>query len=173
MVQPREHGWEMTCGHLVYFRLQMTGIMLNRCSEGALTMPSSTVLCPFIHRGNRKQRYTSAAITNFKVWLNGTLIYESLSYHASINYTDFLPVTLGQGKNVLLVAVRARYNSHFGFESGTEYTVGTGIGLRFFRDATSRWRYLYRRHPRRETFSTWRGGSLISRSALPLLKLLT
>ncbi len=64
----------------------------------------------------------------FKVWLNGALIYESLQYHASINYTDFLPITLRQGKNVLLVAVRARYNSHFGFESGTEYTVASGIG---------------------------------------------
>ena len=67
----------------------------------------------------------------FKVWLNGVLIYESLQYHASSNYTDFLPVALRQGKNVLLVAVRARYNSHFGFESGTEYTVGTGIGYTF------------------------------------------
>ena len=67
----------------------------------------------------------------FKVWLNGTLIYESLSYHASINYTDFLPITLRQGKNVLLVAVRARYNAFFGFEPGTEYTLGTGIGYAF------------------------------------------
>ena len=68
----------------------------------------------------------------FKVWLNEALIYESLQYHASINYTDFLPVTLRQGKNVLLVAVTARYNSHFGFELGTEYTVATGIGYSFF-----------------------------------------
>ena len=67
----------------------------------------------------------------FKVWLNGALIYQSIRYHASFNYTDFLPVTLRQGKNVLLVAVRAQYNSHFGFESGTEYTVGTGIGYGF------------------------------------------
>ena len=67
----------------------------------------------------------------FKVWLNGTLIYESLSYHASTDYTDFLPITLRQGKNVLLVAVRARYNAFFGFEPGTEYTLGTGIGYAF------------------------------------------
>ena len=67
----------------------------------------------------------------FKVWLNGVLVYESLQYHASTNYTDFLPVTLRQGKNVLLVVVRARYNAHFGFEMGTEYTVGTGIGYAF------------------------------------------
>ena len=60
---------------------------------------------------------------DFQVWLNGTLIYESLRYHASSDYTDFLPVTLKQGRNVLLVAVEANYNSFFGFEPGTEYTV--------------------------------------------------
>ena len=60
---------------------------------------------------------------DFKVWLNGILIYQSLRYHSSRDYIDFLPVTLKQGRNVLLVAVRANYNSHFGFEPGTEYTV--------------------------------------------------
>ena len=59
----------------------------------------------------------------FKVWLNGTLIYESLRYHASFGYTDSLPVTLKQGRNVLLVAIRAIYNAYFGFEPGTEYRV--------------------------------------------------
>ena len=64
----------------------------------------------------------------FKVWLNGTLIYESLRYHASFGYTDSLPVTLKQGRNVLLVMVRAQYNAFFGFEPGTEYTVSMGVG---------------------------------------------
>ncbi len=68
---------------------------------------------------------------DFKVWLNGTLIYQSLQYHASADYTDFLPVTLKQGRNVLLVAVEANYNSFFGFESGTEYTVASGIEYAF------------------------------------------
>ena len=68
---------------------------------------------------------------DFKVWLNGSLIYQSLRYHASADYTDFFPVTLKQGRNVLLVAVEANYNSFFGFETGTEYTVGTGIGYAF------------------------------------------
>ena len=68
----------------------------------------------------------------FKVWLNGALIYESLRYHASEDYTDFLPVTLQQGKNVLLVAVTAQYNAFFGFESGTDYSVANpGIGYAF------------------------------------------
>ncbi len=69
---------------------------------------------------------------DFKVWLNGTLIYESLRYHASFGYTDSLPVTLKQGRNVLLVAVRAQYNAFFGFEPGTEYTVANpGVGYAF------------------------------------------
>ena len=68
---------------------------------------------------------------DFQVWFNGTLIYESLRYHASFDYTDFLTITLQQGRNVLLVAVRAQYNAFFGFEEGTEYTVSTGIGYTF------------------------------------------
>ena len=69
---------------------------------------------------------------DFKVWLNGTLIYQSLRHHASVDYTDFLPVTLKQGRNVLLVAVEANYNSFFGFETGTEYTVANpSVGYAF------------------------------------------
>ena len=69
---------------------------------------------------------------DFKVWLNGILIYESLTYHASVDYTDFFPVTLKQGRNVLLVAVKAWYNAHFGFEPGTEYTIANpGVGYTF------------------------------------------
>ena len=58
-----------------------------------------------------------------KVWLNGTLIYERLDHGSGDNYTDFFPVTLRQGSNVLLVAVYTWGNGFFGFEPGTEYTV--------------------------------------------------
>ena len=68
----------------------------------------------------------------FKVWLNGDLIYEALRYHASFGYTDFFPVTLKQGRNVLLVAVEPHYNAFFGFEPGTEYTVANpSVGYTF------------------------------------------
>ena len=101
--------------------------MLGGSIENAFIYGTVSIYSP------RKQETTIyvGSHNEFKVWLNGALIYESLQYHASINYTDFLPVTLRQGKNVLLVAVRARYNSHFGFESGTEYTVASGIGYAF------------------------------------------
>ena len=62
-----------------------------------------------------------------KVWLNGTLIY-ALRRVGVEDYGDFFPVTLQQGQNVLLVAVYTWGNGFFGFETGTEYTLSTGVG---------------------------------------------
>ena len=58
-----------------------------------------------------------------RVWLNGALIYERLNRMSGVDYSDFFPVTLKQGRNVLLVAVHTVGNGFFGFEPGTEYTV--------------------------------------------------
>ena len=69
-----------------------------------------------------------------RVWLNGVLIYERLvwHFHNEGDYTAFFPVTLRQGRNVLLVAVHSRGNGFFGFEPGTDYTVATpGVGYTF------------------------------------------
>ena len=69
-----------------------------------------------------------------RVWLNGALIYERFNWHHHNDgdYTDFLPVTIRQGRNVLLVAVHTRGNGFFGFELGTEYTaVNSGVGYTF------------------------------------------
>ena len=67
-----------------------------------------------------------------KVWLNGTLIYERLSHWWGNDYQDFFPVTLKQGRNILLVAVATHSNGFFGFEPGTEYTVANpGVGYTF------------------------------------------
>ena len=69
-----------------------------------------------------------------RVWLNGALIYERLHWHHhnTGDYTDFFPVTLKQGRNVLLVAVHTRGNGFFGFEPDTEYTVANpGVGYTF------------------------------------------
>ena len=58
-----------------------------------------------------------------RVWLNGTLIYERFTGISYDDYTAFFPVTLKQGRNVLLVACHTVGNGFFGFEPGTEYTV--------------------------------------------------
>ena len=68
-----------------------------------------------------------------KIWLNGLLVYQSLIWRSrsgqSFNYHDFFPVTLKQGRNALLVAIddggTGWWNSFFGFEEGTKYTVST------------------------------------------------
>ena len=66
-----------------------------------------------------------------KIWLNGELIYQSLVWRSrglAHDYDDFLPVTLTQGSNVLLVAIddgQGWWTAFFGFEEGTEYTVST------------------------------------------------
>ena len=69
-----------------------------------------------------------------KVWLNGVLIYEHGGWRND-DYSDFFPVTLQQGRNVLLVALGTRSddpsNAFFGFGLGAEYTVGTGVAYAF------------------------------------------
>ena len=99
-----------------------TGVMY-----GTLTLYSS-----------RRQNATLyvGAEHGLKVWLNGALIRQNRGRHGN-NYGDFFPVMLQQGRNVLLVAVATFLdswpgsNAFFGFESGTEYTLGTGIGYAF------------------------------------------
>ena len=99
-----------------------TGVMY-----GTLTLYSS-----------RRQNATLyvGAEHGLKVWLNGALIRQNRGRHGN-DYGDFFPVMLQQGRNVLLVAVATFLdswpgsNAFFGFESGTEYTLGTGIGYAF------------------------------------------
>ena len=70
-----------------------------------------------------------------KVWLNGDLVYQKLGHiETQEDYNDFFPLTLQQGRNVLLVAAYAVGDdsaAFFGFEPGTEYTVGTGVSYAF------------------------------------------
>ena len=66
-----------------------------------------------------------------KVWLNGGLVHARLQVRHGEDYSDFFPVTLNQGRNVLLVAIGSRpshTNGFFGFEPGTEYSVESGVG---------------------------------------------
>ena len=61
-----------------------------------------------------------------KVWLNGEIVQEHSDWRGD-NYQVFSPITLKQGKNVLLVAINnygdSRWNGFFGFASDAEYTV--------------------------------------------------
>ena len=66
-----------------------------------------------------------------RVWLNAVLVYENLSGLRGSDYADFFPVTLEPGRNVLLVAVHSHGSGIFGFETGTDYTVSTGVGYIF------------------------------------------
>ena len=70
-----------------------------------------------------------------KVWLNGVLIYQNLRRRGADDYQEFFPVTLEQGRNVLLVAVEIIGNNgsvFLGFEPGAEYAVATpSVGYAF------------------------------------------
>ena len=85
----------------------------------------------------REQETTMYVGSDFgaKVWLNGTLIYKDLRGEDGDDYHDFVPATLKQGVNVLLVAVHLYNNANsafFGFEPGTEYIVANpGVGYVF------------------------------------------
>ena len=70
---------------------------------------------------------------NHKVWLNGELVGEKLNWDWASDYQESFPVTLRQGKNVLLVAIHhggGGWGGHFGFASDAEYTV-LSHGARF------------------------------------------
>ena len=75
-----------------------------------------------------------------KVWLNGEFIHENLGVWAK-DYQDYFPVTLKQGRNVLLVAVDFNtdgWGAYFGFDTDTEYTVvSPGTGFTFSTDTNS------------------------------------
>ena len=69
-----------------------------------------------------------------KIWLNGALVHDHPTGRGNKDYTEFLPVTLREGGNVMLVAVFQRkyrspgetadvWTGFFGFEDGTAYTV--------------------------------------------------
>ena len=59
-----------------------------------------------------------------KVWLNGELVHEEHVDRGASDYQSNSPVTLKQGRNLLLVAVYQGvgwWSGFFGFEEGTEY----------------------------------------------------
>ena len=77
-----------------------------------------------------------------KTYLNGKLVHQDYTDYAfgahNVGYRTFFPVTLQEGKNVLLLrldGLKAHYDLFslfFGFEEGIEYTVAPpGVGISF------------------------------------------
>ena len=67
-----------------------------------------------------------------KIWLNGNLVREDLNKWSAYDYRSNFPVTLKQGKNVLLVAVdnsAGGWSGYFGFRSDAEYTLEPSAGI--------------------------------------------
>ena len=62
-----------------------------------------------------------------KVWLNGELVHKAFVVRGADDYQDFFPVTLKQGKNVLLVALdnhgHGGFSCFFGFAPDAKYEV--------------------------------------------------
>ena len=115
------------------YRLPPTGWsniedMLKRSIDGGVIYGTVSLYSP-------REQDTTIYVGGFreqKVWLNGTLIHQHGRHdRRNVGYTDFYPVTLQEGRNVLLVAVRTLGTGFFGFEPGTEYTVSMGVGYTF------------------------------------------
>ena len=65
-----------------------------------------------------------------KIWLNGELVHNHPTVRGNKDYTEFLPVMLREGGNIVVVAVFQKkrpgetvWTGFFGFEGGTAYTV--------------------------------------------------
>ena len=101
--------------------------MLNRSISDGVIYGSASLYSP---REQNTRIYVGSDRV-LKVWLNGTLIHYHDRWGRVEDYSDFHPVTLRQGRNVLLVAVLSHSNAFVGFEDGTEYSVATGIGYAF------------------------------------------
>ena len=74
----------------------------------------------------QKTKMFAGSDNNHKIWLNGELVKEKLGEGWAHDYEQSFPVTLKQGKNVLLVAIHCwggGWAGHFGFAPDTEYTV--------------------------------------------------
>ena len=91
-----------------------SGDINNHVAYGSITFTSP-----------RKQQTTMFAGSDdaVKIWLNGKLVHKNPVNRPSINYQDHFPVTLKQGRNVLLVAVyenRGEWSGFFGFRKDKE-----------------------------------------------------
>ena len=144
--------------------------MLKRSIDGGVIYGTVSLYSP----QEQTTRMYVGSEDEVKVWLNGTLIYERLSHWWGNDYQDFFPVTLKQGRNILLVAVATHSNGFFGFEPGTEYTAAnSGVGYTFSKTPIHTWRHRLPSTSVRKMSSTWQAGNLILPSIPLSWKLLT
>ena len=76
-----------------------------------------------------------------KVWLNGEVVHQAFVARGADDYQDFFPVTLKQGRNVLLVALdnhgHGGFSGFFGFAPDAKYEVfQPGINFTFSTETT-------------------------------------
>ena len=114
------HTISPTSGNNINDMLQALGI--SKSTDGPNLVYGSISL-----ESPREQRTKMFAGSDdsHKIWLNGQLVNEK-HRNWSTDYQQSFPVTLKQGKNVLLVAVHddvGGWCGHFGFAHDTEYTV--------------------------------------------------
>ncbi len=112
-------GWLASTGNNnIQEMLKRIGLRTNDVNNH-VAYGSITLMSP------RKQKTTMFAGSDdaVKVWLNGQLVHNNPVNRSSINYQDYFPVTLKQGRNVLLVAVyekRGEWSGFFGFRNDKE-----------------------------------------------------
>ena len=105
--------------------------MLRALGVDPPTRPDYVVYGSVTLYSPRQQNTTmyAGSTDKHKVWLNGTLVDEDLNNIWAEDYANIFPVTLKQGRNVLLVAVDNswgwNWGGYFGFEAGTDYTLST------------------------------------------------
>lgn len=112
-------GWLASAGNNnIQEMLRRIGLQTNDVNNH-VAYGSITLMSP------KKQKTTMFAGSDdaVKVWLNGQLVHNNPINRSSINYQDYFPVTLKQGRNVLLVAVyekRGEWSGFFGFRNDKE-----------------------------------------------------
>ena len=80
------------------------GDMLKRFIPDAVTYGSASLYSPW----EQETTMYVGSDRGVKVWLNGALIYQNLRGLGGDDYGDFFPVTLQEGRNVLLVVVHTK-----------------------------------------------------------------